>query len=140
MPLYRSLVTCAGAWLCVIASTGLSTMAQAPSDPEWGVLPSHRYLPPPQGARSVLDQVKLLEQLNQSVGQQATSDALQLSPKQLELLDDLVESFRNEQGELELPKPDSIPKQWIENLLTILNNASKPNACWSNWPANTNCP
>ncbi len=89
--------------------------AQSRSTPDH---PSHRYLPPPSGKQTLTDQIKSLEQLSQAVSSgQASSAPSKLSPEQLAQLDALLESFRDEKGELRVPSPDAVPKEWIDNLL-----------------------
>lgn len=101
----------------LVAWLTLTQPAIAQPPPPRGQLdhPSHRYLPPPTGIHSVSEQIRALERM-------AASDAdvqrrLELSPAQLKQLDSIVESFRNDKGELELPDPRSIPKPWIDALL-----------------------
>ncbi len=81
--------------------------------------PSHRYLPPPVGKSSLMERVRALEQLSQSQtgGSSPTELPLGLSPNQLKQLDSILDSFRDEKGELHLPSPESVPKEWIDRLL-----------------------
>ena len=104
------------AWLA-LAQPGI---AQLPP-PRTGLdHPSHRYLPPPTGMlttgkANVTDQIRALERM--AAGDAEGQSSFELSPAQLKQLDSIVESFRNDKGELELPDPQSIPKQWIDTLL-----------------------
>lgn len=99
----------------------LSLQALALAQPPRGAdHPSHRYLPPPIGAGTLADQINSLERLNNSAHAPAPGDQaapLELSPAQLKQLDSILESFRGEDGQPDIPSPDSIPKQWIDSLL-----------------------
>ncbi len=79
--------------------------------------PSHRYLPPPVGKRLLKEQIDSLQRLQSEEAAEQPAAPMQLSPSQLKQLDSILESFRDEKGELNLPTPDQIPKQWIENFL-----------------------
>ena len=104
------------AWLTLVQPG----IAQLPPPRDGRDHPSHRYLPPPTGAlttgkANVTDQINALERL--AAGDTEGQSPFQLSPAQLKQLDSIVESFRNDKGDLELPDPQSIPKQWIDSLL-----------------------
>jgi hypothetical protein len=91
-----------------------SAAAQAPprSLPDH---PSHRYLPPPVGRGNLLEQVQSLERLTQEA--ESNRPQFELSPSQLEQLDAILENFRDENGQLNLPTPNSVPGPLIDSLL-----------------------
>ncbi|MCC6508183.1 MAG: hypothetical protein IT423_03695, partial [Pirellulaceae bacterium] len=108
------LLICGCLWLGLVAA-----QAQPPMSSPWNDHPSHRWLPPPKDKNSIADQIGMLERLSQLAGGGQTDQppTPQLTPEQMQMLDSVVESFRNDKGELELPNLDSVPKSWIDSLL-----------------------
>lgn len=108
-------------FLMLAAWLSLSASATAQSTREASDHPSHRYLPPPRGKGTLTEQINSLEQLNRAEDAittgQKKSAPLELTPSQLQQLDSILESFRGENGELNIPSPESVPKQWIDSLL-----------------------
>ena len=94
------------ATMCGLLLPGSTVVAQSNPGQRLGDLPSHRYLPPPEGKNTLLDQIRSLERLSQDRPQ---SPQFELTPSQLKTLDTLLEAFRDEKGELNLPNPESIP-------------------------------
>ncbi len=82
---------------------------------------SQRNLPLPGQRDTGFDlraQIELLERLNDfSKRQPDESDPTPLTESQLKQIDSIVNSFRDQDGNLSLPMLDSLPKPWIQSLL-----------------------